>query len=147
MAASASLMFEGMLDTFLGDAVMGIFNAPLKQEDHVLRAVRAAIAMQRSIHEYHRNMAQPPGLSFGVGLHVGEAVVGNVGMSDRMDYTAIGDTVNLAKRIQENTPSNMILISEDIYRIANSSIQAVFYKEMEVKGREQAVKTYELKWI
>jgi class 3 adenylate cyclase len=64
-----------------------------------------------------------------------------------MDYTAIGDTVNLAKRIQENTPSNMILISEDIYRIANSSIQAVFYKEMEVKGREQAVKTYELKWI
>jgi adenylate cyclase len=84
-------------------------------------------------------------LIFGVGLHVGEAVVGNVGMSDRMDYTAIGDTVNLAKRIQENTPGGKILMSEAVYRATKNSINAMFYQEIKVKGREQPVNTYELR--
>jgi PAS domain S-box-containing protein len=146
MAATSILMYEGMLDKFMGDAVMGIFNAPLDQEDHVLRAVRAAVAMQRAIAEYHHNIGQERELSFGIGLHVGEAVVGNVGMSDRMDYTAVGDTVNLAKRIQENSPGNKILISEDVYRVVSGSFELVFYQELKVKGREQPVKTYELVW-
>jgi adenylate cyclase len=137
-------MYEGTLDKFMGDAVMGIFNAPLAQEDHTLRAVRAALAMQKAIADYHKNIGQERGLAFGVGIHVGEAVVGNVGMSDRMDYTAIGDTVNLAKRIQENTPGNKILISDDVYRIVNGTVKAKFFKEMQVKGRAQPVKTYEL---
>lgn len=147
MAASAILMYEGTLDKFVGDAVMGIFNAPLDQPDHVLRAVRAATAMQRSIHDYHTNIGQDRKLSFGIGIHLGEAVVGNVGMSDRMDYTAIGDTVNLAKRIQENTPGNKILISEAVYNNVNTSVQAAFFKEMKVKNREQPVKTYEVQVI
>jgi PAS domain S-box-containing protein len=144
MAAASILMYEGTLDKFMGDAVMGIFNAPLAQEDHTLRAVRAALAMQKAIADYHKNIGQERGLAFGVGIHVGEAVVGNVGMSDRMDYTAIGDTVNLAKRIQENTPGNKILISDDVYRIVNGTVKAKFFKEMQVKGRAQPVKTYEL---
>ncbi len=144
MAASSILMYEGTLDKFMGDAAMGIFNAPLEQKDHVLRAVRAALAMQRAIIDYHNTMGQERPLSFGVGLHVGEAVVGNVGMSDRMDYTAIGDTVNLAKRIQENTPGGKALVSEAVYQVIKDSVPAVFYKEMKVKGREQPVNTYEL---
>ena len=80
-----------------------------------------------------------------MGLHVGEAVVGNVGMSDRMDYTAIGDTVNLAKRIQENTPGGKILMSEAVYEATKNSINATFYQELKVKGREQPVNTYELR--
>ncbi len=144
MAATSILMYEGTLDKFMGDAVMGIFNAPLEQEDHVLRAVRAAIAMQRTIADYHRNLGQKQCLSFGVGLHTGEAVVGNVGMSDRMDYTAIGDTVNLAKRIQESTPGGKILVSDTVYDIVKDSVKALFHKEMNVKGREQSVSTYEL---
>lgn len=148
MAAASILMYEGTLDKFMGDAVMGIFNAPLEQEDHVLRAVRAASAMQRAIANFHSNVGREEGcLSFGVGLHVGEAVVGNVGMSDRMDYTAIGDTVNLAKRIQENTPGGKILISDAVYAVVKDSVKAVFYQEMKVKGREQPVKTYELKQV
>jgi PAS domain S-box-containing protein len=146
IAASSILMYEGTLDKFMGDAVMGIFNAPLDQEDHVLRAVRAALAMQRSIADYHHNIGQERGLSFGVGLHVGEAVVGNVGLSDRMDYTAIGDTVNLAKRIQENSPANTVLISEDVYQVVNSMVKTLFYKELKVKGREQPITTYQLQW-
>ncbi|GIK43664.1 MAG: hypothetical protein BroJett011_74970 [Chloroflexota bacterium] len=144
MAAGSILMFEGMLDKFIGDAVMGIFNAPLEQPDHVLRAVRAAAAMQRVITDYHKNIGEERGLTFGVGIHVGEAVVGNVGMSDRMDYTAIGDTVNVAKRIQENAPGGKILMSETVYQMVKNSVQAVFYQEMPLRGREQSVKTYEL---
>jgi len=145
MAAASILMYEGTLDKFMGDAVMGIFNAPLDQKDHVLRAVRAAMAMQRAIADYHHNIGNKRGLSFGIGIHVGEAVVGNIGMSDRMDYTAIGDTVNLAKRIQENTPGDKILISDDVHRVINGSVKSTFFKEMKVKGRKQPVKTYELK--
>jgi len=148
MAAASILMYEGTLDKFMGDAVMGIFNAPLEQEDHVLRAVRAALAMQRAIADFHHNIGSKNRcLSFGVGLHVGEAVVGNVGMSDRMDYTAIGDTVNLAKRIQENTPGGKILISDVVHEVVKKSVKAVFYQEMKVKGRKQPVKTYELQLV
>jgi class 3 adenylate cyclase len=144
MAGSSILMFEGTLDKFVGDAVMGIFNAPLEQSDHVLRAVRAAAAIQRAIAEYHTFIGEDRALAFGVGLHTGEAVVGNVGMSDRMDYTVIGDTVNVAKRLQENAPGGKVLLSEAVYEIVKGSVKAVFYKDMQVKGREQPVKTYEL---
>jgi PAS domain S-box-containing protein len=144
IAATSILMYEGTLDKFMGDAVMGVFNAPLEQEDHILRAVRAALAMQRSIADYHRNIGPERYLSFGIGLHVGEAVVGNVGTSARMDYTAIGDTVNLAKRIQENTPGGKTLMSEAVYQVVKDSVGAMFYREMQVKGRKQPVVTYEL---
>ncbi len=146
MAATSILMFEGTLDKFVGDAVMGIFNAPLKQEDHVLRAVRAAATMQRAITDYHHSIGQQRQLSFGVGIHMGEVVVGNVGMSDRMDYTAIGDAVNLTKRIQENTPGGKILMSHAVYKVVKDSVNTRVYKEMTVRGREQPVMTYELLW-
>jgi class 3 adenylate cyclase len=147
MAATAILMYEGTLDKFMGDALMGIFNAPLAQEDHVLRAVRAAAAMQRAVADYHHHTGEKHGLSFGVGIHVGEVIVGNVGMPDRMDYTAIGDAVNVARRIQEKTPAGKVLISEAAYQVVKASVEAVYYAEMQVKGRKQKVRTYELKWI
>ncbi len=147
MAAASILMYEGTLDKFMGDAVMGIFNAPLEQEDHALRAVRAAVAMQRAIADYAYTNHQGNPLSFGVGLHIGEAVVGNVGMFDRMDYTAIGDTVNLAKRIQENSPGGAVLMSEAVYQEVKDSVKTIFYKEMKVKGREQPVNTYKLEVV
>jgi PAS domain S-box-containing protein len=145
MAAASILMYEGTLDKFMGDAVMGIFNAPLSQPDHALRAVRAAAAMQRAIHDYHQSIGEERGLTFGVGLHMGEAVVGNVGMSDRMDYTAIGDTVNVAKRIQENSPGGTILMSEAVYKATKDSVNAIFYQELQAKGRQQPIATYELR--
>lgn len=144
MAATSILMFEGTLDKFMGDAVMGIFNAPLEQADHVMRAVRAAATMQRVIRDYHHNIGQERGLTFGIGIHVGEAVVGNVGMSDRMDYTAIGDTVNVAKRIQENAPGGKVLLSKAVYQMVKDSAKAVFYQEMQLRGRAQPITTYEL---
>jgi PAS domain S-box-containing protein len=146
MAAAAILMYEGTLDKFMGDALMGIFNAPLEQEDHVLRAVRAGAALQRAVSDLHHHMSEEHRLSFGVGIHVGEVVVGNVGMADRMDYTAIGDAVNVARRIQEKAPSGKVLISELAYQVVKSSVDAIYYAEMRVKGRTQPVRAYELRW-
>ena len=146
VAASSILMYEGTLDKFMGDALMGIFNAPLEQEDHVLRAVKAAAAVQQATMDYHRRVSEKHRLSFGVGVHVGEVIVGNVGMPDRMDYTAIGDAVNVAQRIQEKTPAGKVLISEAAYQQVKTLVNAVFYDTMYVKGREQPVRAYELKW-
>ena len=145
IAAEAILVYEGTLDKFMGDAVMAIFNAPLAQEDHLLRAVKAASAMQKKLAEYHRRIGQhKPLLQFGVGIHVGEAVVGNVGTNSRMDYTAIGDAVNLAKRIQENTPGGKILLSQNAFERVQAHIEAVPFKRLTVKGRREPETTYEL---
>ncbi len=82
-----------------------------------------------------------------MGVHVGDVVVGNVGMPDRMDYTAIGDAVNVARRIQEKTPPGRVLISEAVYQEVKTSVDAVHFAEMRVKGRKRPVRTYELKWV
>ena len=145
IAAEAILAYEGTLDKFMGDAVMAIFNAPLEQPDHPLRAVKAAAAMQRNITEFNKMMGgYAAQLSFGVGIHVGEAVIGNVGTQARMDYTAIGDAVNLAKRIQENTPAGRILLSERAYICVKEYVHAIPHKNLSVKGRHAQEQTYEL---
>jgi len=145
MAAEAILVYEGTLDKFMGDAVMAIFNAPLEQSDHPLRAVKAAAAMQRSVAEFNKIMGgYEPQLDFGVGIHVGEAVIGNVGTQARMDYTAIGDAVNLAKRIQENTPGGRVLLSERAYICVKDYIRVIPHKKLTVKGRQTPEQTYEL---
>jgi class 3 adenylate cyclase len=145
IAAESILVYEGTLDKFMGDGVMAIFNAPLSQDDHPLLAVRAAAAMQQALCKFHKSANNhAPHLEFGVGIHVGEAVVGNVGTDSRMDYTAVGDSVNLAKRIQENTPGGKILLSHHTYKRVRSFVNAVPYRELIVKGRQEPEQTYEL---
>ena len=144
MAAEAILAYEGTLDKFMGDAVMAIFNAPLPQEDHALRAVKAAIAMQRAIADYHRQLGEKQGLNFGVGINVGEVVVGNIGTTARMDYTAIGDAVNLAKRLQENVGGGRILLSQSTYERVKDHINVKALLPLKVKGRMEPEPVYEL---
>ena len=97
-------------------------------------------------------MVFPCGVGHMMGLdihdmeNVGEVIVGNVGMPDRMDYTAIGDAVNVAQRIQEKTPAGKVLMSEAVHKQVKTSVNAVFYETMYVKGREKPVRVYELRW-
>jgi class 3 adenylate cyclase len=144
MAAEAILAYEGTLDKFMGDAVMAIFNAPLPQEDHTLRAVKAAAAMQQAIADYHQQLGDERRLSFGVGINVGEVVVGNIGTTARMDYTAIGDAVNLAKRLQENVGGGHILLSQSTYERVKDHIHVKALPSLKVKGRTEAEPVYEL---
>lgn len=104
----------GYLDKIMGDGFMALFNAPSTCVDHALRAVRSAVAMRREVINW--NNGRPHKLAVRIGIHTGEAVVGNIGTAVFMNYTAIGDTVNLAKRLEEEIcASNQILVSANTY--------------------------------
>lgn len=107
---------EGTLTAFMGDALMAIFNAPLSQNAHALRAVRATWKMREAVVAYHHAHPQETPLSFGFGINSGLAVVGNLGSAKRLqNYTAIGDTVNVAARLQAHAADNNILLHETTY--------------------------------
>jgi PAS domain S-box-containing protein len=143
-AAEAVLDQEGTVDKFLGDAVMAWFNAPIPQTDHTLRAVRAAVALRNSVLRLHAELPPEAKLSFGVGIHYGEAVLGWIGTEKRLDFTAIGDSVNTAKRIQENTARNQILISAEAYERVRGEVHATVYAPLQVKGKSKVVEVYEV---
>ena len=135
----------GTLDKFTGDGMMVFFNAPSLQDDHARRAVRAAVEMQ----EQARRTSKARGdsewaVEYGIGITTGEAVVGNIGSADRHDYTAIGDTVNLAARLEGQAGRGQILISERTYQQAKDIIEARPLEPIKVKGKEKPVVVYEV---
>ncbi len=144
IAYQSILRYEGTLDKFLGDGVMAIFNAPMPQSDHAWRAASAALALQRDIAAYAPNLPPEQRLTFRVGLHTGEAVVGNIGAHELMNYTAVGDTVNIAKRLQENAESGQILLSRSTYALIESKIVVRPREKLMVRGREAPVDVFEL---
>ena len=137
---------EGTVTMFIGDALMAIFNAPLPQPDHPVRAVRAALGMRAALERFHReqSLADPP-ISYGIGVTTGEAVVGNIGARDRLqNYTAIGDAVNIAQRLQASAAANQILLSAATHTAVADQIEARALGPLTVKGKTQPIPTYEL---
>ena len=116
----------GTLDKFVGDAAMAFWGAPLPQEDFVMHAVRAAMDMVAGSQALSKELLEQYGrtVSFGIGVHLGEAVVGNIGSPVRMDYTAIGDTVNTAARLEANAPGGTIYISRAVADALEGRIRA-----------------------
>ncbi len=143
-AAIAVLAQDGTLDKFMGDAVMAIFNAPLLQPDHALRAAKAALAIQQSVAEVHRELAEPLRLQFGIGVSSGQAVVGNIGAAQLMNYTAVGDCVNVAKRLQEAARGGQTLLDTKMYDLVRSCVRANALGVVEVKGHAIPEPVYEL---
>jgi adenylate cyclase len=142
--AEAVLSQEGTIDKFLGDAIMAWFNAPIPQPDHTLRAVKASLAMRQAVEGLYQELPSDFHLAFGVGIHYGDAVLGLIGTDQRLEYTAISDSVNTAKRIQENSARNQILISKEAYQRVKGSVKAQHYAPMMVKGKSQPVEVYEV---
>ncbi len=143
-ATEAILLEEGTIDKFMGDAIMAFFNAPLPQPDHTLRAARAAIQMRRSIYAMQGDLPPEFRLELGIGIHSGEAVLGLVGTQKRLEYTAIGDSVNTAKRLQENAAPGQILISAQSCEEITDAILAHPINPLKVKGKKQSILVYEL---
>lgn len=144
------LIFEngGTLDKYLGDGIMAIFGAPLAKRDDSLRAVKTAIEMQRAMAQLNRQWqerGQNP-LQIGVGVNTGSVTAGNIGSSKRMDYTVIGDAVNLASRLCANAAGGQILISESTFVEISGYTPARRLDPIRVKGKEVPVEVYEIPW-
>jgi adenylate cyclase len=144
IAVEAVLAHGGTVDKFQGDAIMAFFNAPLPQTDHVLYAVRAALDIQKSMNVLQKELPPEFCLSFGIGIHYGEAVLGLIGTEKRVDYTAIGDSVNTAKRLQENAAAGQILISASAQSQVPNLIDIHPVTSIQAKGKSESIKVYEL---
>jgi PAS domain S-box-containing protein len=142
--AEAVLAQEGTIDKFMGDAIMAWFNAPVPQPDHTLRAVKTALAIRESVERLYKELPKESHLSFGAGIHFGDAVLGLIGTEKRLEYTAISDTVNTAKRLQENSAKNQILLSKDAYDRVKKEVEARPVAEISVKGKAKPVEVFEL---
>lgn len=151
--ACAPLLAEGgSIDKFIGDAIMVEFGSPLPLADHAIRGIRAAIALQAVAEEFSGWMEKRfaerslPRFAVGIGLHSGEAVIGNIGSPARMEFTAIGDTVNLASRLEGMTKEIgcVILASESTIVEAGGSVVCGRSEVIQVKGREEAVRVFEV---
>lgn len=138
LAAAAIIDNQGTLDKYLGDAVMGIFNAPRPNPDHALQAIKAAWQFTQLLRQ------QQLSLTFSVGINTGLTFVGNIGTAQAMNYTAIGDTVNQAKRLQEMARPNQILVSRATLDLIDTGVEARFLGSQTLRGKEQPVEVFEV---
>jgi PAS domain S-box-containing protein len=144
-AATEAILSEGgTIDKFMGDGVMAFFNAPIEQPEHTLMAVRSALCMRDATIALRAAMHPEFQLSFGIGIHFGEAILGLIGTEKRIEYTAIGDSVNIAKRIQENAGPGQILISVEAYAQVHKKVRVRTVNPVQAKGRSQPLQVYEV---
>lgn len=136
----------GTLDKFIGDATMAVFNAPFDLDDYIYRAVCTALDIAAGSDALEKKLMERFGksVSFGIGVNCGPAVVGNIGCDFRMDYTAIGDTVNTAARLESNAKRSQILISSAVYEAVKDRIDANEIGVIPLKGKKDGALVYEV---
>jgi adenylate cyclase len=138
--------YGGTLDKYTGDGMMVLFGAPIPQPDHAERAVRAALGMQKAAVELgQRRRSKQEHIAYGIGIATGLAVAGHIGSTRRLDYTAIGDTVNLAARLEGKAPPEAVLISQATYEAVKDIVIAEVLEPMQVKGKELPVTVYRVR--
>ncbi|HEX4961024.1 MAG TPA: adenylate/guanylate cyclase domain-containing protein [Thermoanaerobaculia bacterium] len=146
LALSEVHRYEGTINQFLGDGFMALFGAPIAHEDHARRAALAALGLQKLLAEHHAELGERGGveLRFRMGINTGWVVVGGIGDQLRRDYTAIGDTTNLAARLQQLAEPGAILVSEDTSRFLQGSARLEAIPPLQVKGKETPVRAFRL---
>ena len=148
LASMVSAIFdeEGTLDKYIGDAIMAFWGAPIEKPDHARRAVRAGFAMMRNLHELHKDWKarEAPLLEMGVGIHTGDMIVGNIGSDQRLDYTVIGDNVNLGARLEGLTKEYgvSLLISETTFDSVREEFDCLPMDMVAVKGKSIPITIY-----
>ena len=143
---TASCIFKngGSVDKFVGDAAMGLFNGFVPLDDYIYNSVKAACDMVSGADEINAGVKEKTGvdIGFGVGVHCGEAIVGNLGPSFRKDYTAIGDAVNIAARLESTAQRSQVVISRDVYRLLEGRIDAESIGTIAFKGKIEPLEVY-----
>jgi len=150
MITNQVLANKGTIDKFIGDAAMILFNAPLDVPHHEYHAVKTAYDIQNGMKSVQADILKKYGVevSIGIGINTGEVVVGNIGSYLRVDYTAIGDAVNTAARIESNSAANQILVSEETYLRTKDLFSYREVGERQMKGKSASILLYEVEgWI
>jgi class 3 adenylate cyclase len=132
----------GTIDKFMGDGVMALYNTPLHQEDHARRAVQTALDIRDQLPQFRQQFEVLFRMPINFGIHTGKAIIGNVGAPDMMNFTAVGDTVNLAARLQGISTGGRILISEATFAQLNDAVPTTCIGLRALKGRTEPVMTY-----
>jgi len=144
------VVFEhgGALDKFMGDAMMAIWGAPLARPDDADRAIRAAIDMQRALQARNRRRREQGRrqLEVGIGVNLGEVFAGNIGSDRRLEYTVIGDAVNIAARLCAEAGPGEILIAEALRRALSELPTLAMLDPVALKGKAQSVPVYRVEW-
>lgn len=148
LMSEAIFRHGGTLDKYLGDGVLAHFGAPYGTERDAVKAVRAAIDMQRAMVSFNQELSAGghPGIAMGVGINTGPAIVGFIGSDARLDYTAIGDTVNTASRLEHIAKPGQILISEHTMQALDASVTYRPLEAVQVKGRTAKMQIAEVAW-
>ncbi len=138
--------YEGTVSNLMGDGIMALFGAPLAHEDHAVRACYAALRMQESVNRYADGVRRTEGvpIQIRVGLNSGEVVVGAIGNDLKMDYTAVGQTVHLAARMEQMATPGSIMMTADALRLAEGYVQVKPLGPVSVKGLTEPVEVYEV---
>ncbi len=137
---------DGTVNKFMGDAVMGVFGAPIPHRDHAARAVKAALDIREAVVELgarRRTLGKEP-FEVGIGVSLGEVIAGTIGTEERMEYTVIGDSVNVAARLQDRAKAGSILLSRGTYEAVSDLVDATALGAVTVKGRHEPVEIYEV---
>jgi len=138
--------YEGTINQFTGDGVMALFGAPLAHEDHAQRACHAALSIQKAIGGYGQRMKNDYDADFRlrIGINSGAVIVGSIGDDLRMDYTAVGDTSNLASRMQDLANPGSVLVSANTHKLTKAYFEFESIGKVEIKGKEESQEAYEL---
>ncbi len=138
--------YEGTINQFTGDGVMALFGAPVAHEDHAQRACYAALSIQKAIEEYSEKVKNDRGVDFKMrlGLNSGPVIVGSIGDDLRMDYTAVGDTTNLASRMENMARPGNILVARETFKLTRDFFEFESLGKVELKGKEKPIEVYKL---
>ena len=135
LAANIVFHYDGTLDKLVGDQVMAFFGAPVHAHDHPQRAVQSALEIVKGV----RELGEDQGLHVGAGIATGEAFVGNVGHGETRDYTVLGDTVNVAARLQSAAAAGEILVTQETYAYVDSRFPDAPQRQLDLKGKSEPV--------
>jgi len=140
----ATLKYDGMVNKFGGDSIMAIWNVPIECQEHAMLATKAAVSAQQALKELQENEINMPKMEFGIGVNTGSALAGNMGSTDRLEYSVIGDVVNTAARLADVTPGGRVWIGAGTFDLIKDYIGTIPLEPLSLKGKRETMCAYEV---